>query len=237
MARGNNFALFCGILCVAEVFPMTSGKEDYLKALYSLGDDGRVVSNKELSDLLQVSPPSVSEMIVKLQKDGYIDYTAYKGSRLTEKGREEASRLIRYYCLWEVFLVRCLGFKWSEAHIEAHNLEHHISAKAADRLEEFLGHPVYCPHGTPIPKKDGTRAPEARRPLIDMDIGESSHIRYCKEDSELMDYLQDLGITMNMPITCEAKEAYEGPVKITSEGKTYYISYKAARQVFVDDKK
>ena len=101
---------------------MTSGKEDYLKALYSLEDDGHIVSNKDLSDLLQVSAPSTSEMIVKLQKEGYIDYQAYKGSRLTEKGRKEAARMIRYHCLWEVFLVRCLGFTWSAAHEEAHHL-------------------------------------------------------------------------------------------------------------------
>lgn len=214
---------------------MTSGKEDYLKALYALGDDGHIVSNKELSDMLQVSPPSVSEMIVKLQKEGFIEYTAYKGSRLTLKGRMAASRLLRFYGLWEVFLVRCLGFRWSEAHKEAHDLEHHISEKAADRLDAFLGYPSYCPHGMPIPKKDGSRAPEARRPLLDVAPGESACIRYCKEDSELMDYLQDSGITMGMEITMEAKEPYEGPVIFRSGGQKYILSYKAAAQLFVDN--
>lgn len=214
---------------------MTSGKEDYLKALYALGDDGHIVSNKELSDMLQVSPPSVSEMIVKLQKEGFIEYTAYKGSRLTLKGRMAASRLLRFYGLWEVFLVRCLGFRWSEAHKEAHDLEHHISEKAADRLDAFLDYPSYCPHGMPIPKKDGSRAPEARRPLLDVVPGESACIRCCKEDSELMDYLQDSGITMGMEITMEAKEPYEGPVIFRSGGQKYILSYKAAAQLFVDN--
>lgn len=214
---------------------MTSGKEDYLKALYALGDDRHIVSNKELSDMLQVSPPSVSEMIVKLQKEGFIEYTAYKGSRLTLKGRMAASRLLRFYGLWEVFLVRCLGFRWSEAHKEAHDLEHHISEKAADRLDAFLDYPSYCPHGMPIPKKDGSRAPEARRPLLDVAPGESACIRCCKEDSELMDYLQDSGITMGMEITMEAKEPYEGPVIFRSGGQKYILSYKAAAQLFVDN--
>lgn len=212
---------------------MTSGKEDYLKALFSLGADGHVVSNKELSDTLSVSPPSVSEMIVKLQKDGFIDYTAYKGSTLTEKGRLAASRLIRYCGLWEVFLVRCLGFRWSEAHREAHNLEHHISEKAADRLDEFLGYPDYCPQGLPIPRKDGTHAPMATRPLLDLAIGETSHIRCCNEDLELMDYLQDSGITIDMEITMKAKEPYEGPVLFSSGDKDYALSYKAASQLYV----
>lgn len=214
---------------------MTSGKEDYLKALYSLGDGGRIVSNKELSDLLQVSPPSVSEMIVKLQREGYIDYTAYKGSRLTAKGREEAARMIRYHCLWEVFLVRCLGFSWSRAHTEADNLEHHISAEAVDRLDAFLGHPPYCPHGTPIPGKDGTRQPESHRSLIELSPGERSHIRHCREDAELMDYLQAANIEMGMEIRFLGRDPYEGPVRFEADGKVYTLSYKAAKQIFVDE--
>lgn len=219
-----------------RILTMTSGKEDYLKALYSLGDDGRIVSNKELSDTLQVSPPSVSEMIVKLQKEGYIHYIAYKGSSLTDKGREEAARIIRYHCLWEVFLVKHLGFRWSEAHKEAHNLEHHISPETADRLDAFLGHPTHCPHGTPIPKKDGSRPHENRRPLCDMEPGEESYIRICKEEPELMDYLQASGIHMDMKIRLLKKDPYEGPVSFVSGGKEYSISYKAASKIFVDDK-
>lgn len=69
---------------------LTSGKDDYLKAIYLITEEHEVVSNKELSDMLQVSPPSVSEMISKLQKQGLIDYTAYKGSKITKK--EKRSR-------------------------------------------------------------------------------------------------------------------------------------------------
>lgn len=89
---------------------MTSGKEDYLKAIYIISEDHELVSNKELSDMLHVSPPSVSEMIMKLQKEGYVDYTAYKGSKMTRKGRREAGKLFRFHALWEVFLVEKLHF-------------------------------------------------------------------------------------------------------------------------------
>lgn len=64
---------------------MTSGKEDYLKAIYLISESHELVTNKELSNMLHVSPPSVSEMITKLQKQGYVDYTAYKGSKMTRK--------------------------------------------------------------------------------------------------------------------------------------------------------
>ncbi len=214
---------------------MTSGKEDYLKALYTLGDDGHVVSNKDLSDLLEVSPPSTSEMIARLQKEGYIDYQAYKGSRLTEKGRREAARMIRYHCLWEVFLVRHLGFCWSEAHREAHQLEHHVSEETIRRLDAFLGYPVYCPHGTPIPAADGTHAPQSTRRLIDLNVGDRSRIGYCREDMELMDYLQSAGIEIGMEICVTAKEPYEGPIRFSAKGREYFLSYKAAKQLFVDE--
>ena len=85
----------------AEREIMTSGKEDYLKAIYIISEDHELVSNKELSDMLHVSPPSVSEMIMKLQKEGYVDYTAYKGSKMTRKGRREAGKLFRFHALWE----------------------------------------------------------------------------------------------------------------------------------------
>ena len=109
---------------------MTSGKEDYLKAIYLLSENHDIVTNKELSQTLQVSPPSVSEMITKLQKQGYVDYTAYKGSKMTRKGRKEAGRLLRYHALWEVFLVNYLHFSWSQAHEMAEGLEHQTEVQA-----------------------------------------------------------------------------------------------------------
>ena len=85
---------------------MTSGKEDYLKAIYIISEDHELVSNKELSDMLHVSPPSVSEMIMKLQKEGYVDYTAYKGSKMARKGRRKQASFSVFmrcgkYSLWK----------------------------------------------------------------------------------------------------------------------------------------
>lgn len=116
---------------------MTSGKEDYLKAIYLISESHELVTNKELSNMLHVSPPSVSEMITKLQKQGYVDYTAYKGSKMTRKGRREAGRLLRYHSLWEVFLVEKLDFSPSEAHEIAEGLEHQTTEPLSERLDNF----------------------------------------------------------------------------------------------------
>lgn len=214
---------------------MTSGKEDYLKAIYIISEDHDLVSNKELSDMLQVSPPSVSEMITKLQKEGYVDYTAYKGSKMRKKGRREAGKLFRFHALWEVFLVEKLGFSWSEAHEQADGLEHQTGEKLAERLDEYLGRPKHCPHGDPIPAADGTREGLTSRLLSELEEGEKTHIRRIVEDYSLMDYLQNKGITADMEVTVKEKEPYEGPVTIETGKGIISLSYKAAEQVFVDD--
>ncbi len=214
---------------------MTSGKEDYLKAIYIISESHDLVTNKELSELLHVSPPSVSEMITKLQKQGYVDYTAYKGSRMTKKGRKEAGRLMRYHALWEVFLVERLHFTWSEAHELAEGLEHHTSDVLCERLDEYLEHPEHCPHGEPIPKKDGTRSGITYRVLSDLEEGEESHILRVMEDYSLMDYIQSKGITIDMPVCVKEKEPYEGPITLSTPVGEVSLSYKAAQQVFVDE--
>lgn len=215
----------------------TSGKDDYLKAIYLITEEHDVVSNKELSDVLEVSPPSVSEMISKLQKQGLIDYTAYKGSKITKKGKREAGKLLRFHALWEVFLVEKLGFKWSGAHELAEGLEHQTSDELARKLSDFLGNPKHSPHGDPIPSEDGVRAGLTRRMLSECDIGEKTTIRRIVEDYELMDYLQSKKISIEMKVEVKEKAEYEGPVLLGTKTGDIWISYKAAEQIYVDDKK
>lgn len=214
---------------------MTSGKEDYLKAIYIISENHDLVTNKELSEMLQVSPPSVSEMIAKLQKQGYVDYTAYKGSKMTRKGRKEAGRLMRYHALWEVFLVNKLHFSWSEAHELAEGLEHQTIDTLCDRLDDYLDHPEYCPHGDPIPRKDGSREGITHRLLSEVEEGESTRILRVMEDYTLMDYIQGKGIDIGMPVIVKEKEDYEGPITLETPKGDISLSYKAAERIFVEE--
>lgn len=214
---------------------MTSGKEDYLKAIYIISENHELVSNKELSEMLHVSPPSVSEMISKLQKEGYVDYTPYRGSNMTAKGRREAGRLFRFHALWEVFLVDRLGFSWSEAHERADGLEHATSDLLAERLDSYLDHPKHCPHGDPVPEKDGSRKGLTHRALADLELGESTHIRRVAEDYCLMDYIQSKHIEINMTVKIKNKEPYEGPIVLETKAGDISLSFKAAQQIYVDD--
>lgn len=217
---------------------MTSNKEDYLKTIYDEGGYDTYVSNKVIAEKLGVAPPSVSEMLSKLQHDGLIEYRAYHGSKLTEKGLASCIGVVRSHELWEVFLIEHLGFTWWEAHEEAHRLEHVASKKLVDKLDEFLGHPQTCPHGSLIPDEDNpvpNRVSHLSK-MSDMDIGEEAVIAKMTEDRKLLDYLERSGIKLGKVIKIVSKDEYEGPIAFEQEGVPITISHKAATQIFVKSK-
>ena len=214
---------------------MTPNKEDYLKAIYKLGGIEELVNNKKIADALQISPASVTEMLGKLKREGLIFYEAYKGSRLTPEGIQVAIELVRGHRLWEVFLMRHLGYSWSEAHEDAELLEHITPSRLTARLDKFLNYPAYCPHGSAIPQPDGQVARAPLQPLNLLPVGTVSHIRRVTEERELLDYLQKTGITIGSEVRILEAGAYEGPLTLDLEGKRVQISYKAACQIHVDE--
>lgn len=130
---------------------MTPNKEDYIKAIYKLGGRDEFVSNKAINQMLNLSAASTTEMLNKLVNDGTVEYIRYTGAKLTKKGIKVAERLIRSHKIWEVFLVKSLGFSGESVHEQAEILEHSSSVEMTERLAEFLGNPTHCPHGEEIP--------------------------------------------------------------------------------------
>jgi DtxR family Mn-dependent transcriptional regulator len=140
---------------------VTPSKEDYLKAIWTLSERETTAPRQEamtsdLAVMLQVSPPAVSKMIKQMQKQALVAHTPYYGVRLTEKGRLVALRIVRRHRLLELFLAKVLNYSLDTVHDEAERLEHHISATFEEKIDALLGHPEYCPHGSPIPKQNGT---------------------------------------------------------------------------------
>ncbi len=136
----------------------TSTVEDYLKAILleeQVLPSGRLVTMGQIATSLEVAPGTVTAMVKTLEKLGLVSYEPYSGVRLSEEGRHEAIHVLRRHRLIELFLVEVLGLDWSEVHDEAERLEHAISAKLIDRIDELLGHPKVDPHGDPIPNVAG----------------------------------------------------------------------------------
>ena len=213
---------------------MTLNKEDYLKEIYKIGGSGSLVINKQIASALKIAPASVSEMLVKLKREGLIEYEAYKGSRLTYNGLRAALSLVRLHRLWEVFLMRHLGYSWSEVHEEDEILEHISSSRLSSRLDKFLNYPSYCPHGNIIPHVDSHVEISTLQTLDKLLVSETSYVRKVVEKAELLSYLQELGVKIGSLVTVISIGAYEGPLILDLDGRRLQISYKAACQIYVD---
>lgn len=176
---------------------MTRNKEDYLKAIYHLGGEYEMVSNKSIAEELKVAPPSVTEMLARMKKDGLIEIEPYRGTRLTEKGLKRCLALIRSHGLWEVFLMRCLGFSWKEAHEEAHLLEHAASPRMMEKLDEFLNFPQFDLQDSTVSSEQRELRGSHVLPLSEMREGQTAHIRKLVEGEEIMEEFLTSGLVLD----------------------------------------
>ncbi|EOB1379779.1 metal-dependent transcriptional regulator [Enterococcus hirae] len=213
---------------------MTPNREDYLKIILELGGDTTKVNNKQIVSSLAVSPASVSEMISKLVKEQLVEHSPYQGVQLTETGLQKASSLIRKHRLWEVFLVEHLDYSWNEVHDDAEVLEHVTSEQLADHLEDYLNHPMHCPHGGIIPKKEQVVHEERRQTLESYPVGSKVRIARVLDEKELLDYLVTIDLNLDEEYEIVDVAAYEGPITIQNQQKKIPVSFKAASTIFVD---
>lgn len=146
---------------------LTSTEENYLKAIYKISERSGDQNSSTNAIALEIgtSAASVSDMLRKLADKNLIHYEKYYGVSLTKEGLKNALQLIRKHRIWEVFLHDSLHFKWDEIHDMAEQLEHVQSDELINRLEVFLGHPKFDPHGDPIPNQSGSFTYRAQTPL------------------------------------------------------------------------
>src|SRR5947207_9831901 len=140
----------------------SSTVENYLKAIYqgqsSLPRDERLVSMGHVAAALGVTPGTATTMVKALAESGLVEYEPYSGVRLTASGEKLAGLVLRRHRLVELFLVNVMGMSWAEVHEEAEQLEHVVSERLIERIDEMLGRPTHDPHGDPIPTAEGTIA-------------------------------------------------------------------------------
>ena len=129
----------------------TANKEDYLRGLYILEEEKGKIKSIDLAHYLNVSKPSVSEMVQELNKEGLVSYRKYSKLKFTSKGRKIAQKLTSKHRLIELFLKNILKIDSKNLHQEAHRLEHAFSDDSINRIKKLLGNPKKDPHGKPIP--------------------------------------------------------------------------------------
>src|SRR5919107_5807843 len=129
---------------------VTVAEEEYLQTLFWLHEAGLQMSGANVARAMQLSAPTVHEMIGRLEKDGYITRAGDKTISFTESGREHAEGIVRRHRLIERFLTDVLGIPWDEVHAEAERLEHAMSPVLEERMMAAIGDAKTCPHGHPI---------------------------------------------------------------------------------------
>ncbi len=211
--------------------------EDYLKSIYSLeqsNNQGIPVSTNEIANAMNVSPSSVTKMLKKLSEIGFVEYTSHQGVRLTNIGVKSALYVIRKHRLLELFLQKYLNYSWDEVHEEACKLEHCISEKFENTINNMLGEPKFDPHGEPIPTKQGTIPEINAISLTVVKPGSKVKIRWIKNDKpELLKYLEEIGIQPNTEVFIDEIDSFGGTVAININETQKWIGVEVAQDIFV----
>jgi DtxR family Mn-dependent transcriptional regulator len=174
----------------------TDAAADYLMTIRYMHGEGQPVIAARLAERMGVSPATVSEMVTRLTREGLL--TVEEMSRqleLTDAGRVTAERTFRRHALAEWLLTEVVGLGWAEADEEAHHLQHALSERVTDRIDDLLGQPPTCPHGNPIPRDGRTAERPAGMPLSQATSGgEITILRVteeAEEDARLLTFLQE----------------------------------------------
>lgn len=212
---------------------MTPNKEDYLKTIYELGEQGEKITNKGIAEHLQVSAPAVSEMAKKMLAEKWILKDSKKGYLLTDKGLLVVTELYRKHRLLEVFLINHLHYTSEDIHQEAEILEHTVSTMFIDRLEESLGFPEFCPHGGTIPRKNELLVERNHQTLDQVtELGTYRLVRI-HDDNKLLNYLERNSLTLGTVFNLTAIDTYAATYQITFSEKSLTIPNNIAKLIFV----
>ena len=214
----------------------TASVQDYLAAIYDLGGSGKPVIGARLAKHLAISAPAVTEAIQRLTRGGYVKVGRGKELALTTKGRQIAEVMARRHRLLERWLTDTLGLDWTDAHEEAHRLEHAISPRVEDRLAELLGMPSTCPHGNPIP---GMPTPPRVEPFPLAQAKEGSTVvveRITEEaeaDKRLLEHLWRNDVRPGRRLTIIEVAPWAGTITAHGNGRSIALGLPAAAKIWV----
>jgi DtxR family Mn-dependent transcriptional regulator len=205
----------------------TVAEEEYLQTMFWLKEAGLPITGANIARAMQVSAPTVHEMIGRLETDGYVSRADDKSLAFTDTGKDQAGDIVRRHRLIERFLTDVFDIPWDQVHEEAERLEHWMSPVVEERMLKAIGDSKTCPHGHPI--FEGER--EQGVPLADVEEGASVRVlRFENEAEDLLHYLMDSGLAPGL----EGNVSHSGEdVVIDSNGDSKSVSRSVAETVSV----
>jgi DtxR family Mn-dependent transcriptional regulator len=195
---------------------ITPTMRNYLADIYRLSQGESWVSTTTLAETLDVSPSAAVRMVKRLHDIGLLEHQPYQGVKLTASGIRHALLGIRRHRLVERFLVDVMGFGWHEVHDDAEAMQSGVGQKIEDRMDEIMGYPTRCPHGEPIPSRDGVMPQIDDLPLVVVSPGTSGHVSRIKtHDPAKLQYLASLQLVPGASYTLVSRQPFNGPLRLT----------------------
>jgi DtxR family transcriptional regulator, Mn-dependent transcriptional regulator len=221
------------------MFP-SSTVENYLKAIHqgqsALTGNGRLVPMGQVASALGVAPGTATTMVKALAESGLVDYEPYSGVRLSAAGEKLAGLVLRRHRLVELFLVEVMGMSWAEVHDEAELLEHVVSERLIERIDEMLGRPTHDPHGDPIPNPDGAIARRDLDTLLTCPVGTPLRVtRIADQDPAFLRFIEHNGLKPGQTVEVETRDGAADSVRLRGKDrKTITIGARAASKLLVE---
>lgn len=218
----------------------SSTVENYLKAIYqgqsALPPGERLVPMGQVAAALGVTPGTATTMVKALSESGLAEYEPYSGVRLTGAGEALAGLVLRRHRLVELFLVAVMGMSWAEVHEEAELLEHVVSERLIERMDDMLGHPTHDPHGDPIPNPDGAITPRELDSLLTCPIGEKLRVtRIADQDPAFLRFIENNHLKPGQPVEVERRDAAADSVRLRGkDDRAITIGARAASKLLVE---
>jgi DtxR family Mn-dependent transcriptional regulator len=213
--------------------------ENYLKAIFQaqlpLAKKSDLVPMGQLAAALGVVPGTATTMVKTLAESGLVKYEPYAGVRLTASGEKLAALVVRRHRLIELFLVKVMGMSWTEVHEEAEHLEHAVSDRLIDRIDEMLGRPAVDPHGDPIPDPEGVLERRPLDSLLSCPLGEPVTIsRVTDQDPEFLRFIERRELKPGTVVQVEERDPSADSVRLRSRSdRAVTIGARAASKVLV----
>src|SRR5437667_597689 len=218
----------------------SSTVENYLKAIHQgqsvLPPGVRLVPMGSVASALGVTPGTATTMVKALGEAGLAEYEPYSGVRLTAAGGRLAGLVLRRHRLVELFLVQVMGMSWAEVHDEAEQLEHVVSERLIERIDDMLGHPTHDPHGDPIPSADGAITPRDLDSLLTCPIGEPLRVtRITDQDPAFLRFIENNDLKPGQPVEVEKRDAAADSVRLRGKDRrAITIGTRAASKLLVE---
>ena len=207
----------------------------YAAEIYRLQQDHEQVPLSLLSSHIESSAQAISTMVKRLNKGGFLVHEPYRGVRLTPAGEKIAMPSLRRHRLTEVFLVKVMGYDWAAAHELSDVFERGINDEIEDRVFELAGRPTRCPHGEPIPSKDGVMPIVKDEPLVIVP-SESDCIvsRVRTHNPDKLRYIAELGLVPGISFHLLSCAPFQGPLRLQMKPHDHIIGYELSQSIWVE---